>query len=354
VKTCPHCGYERNASNVQMCSLCGNVFPDAAQKIEREHPRLYHFRKDFAREIRDNKLNSVALIIGFPILLMMLGFAIGIWFGIGMFGVFGALLIGLVLVMTSLYSGDQTILEVSGARAANPDTDQQLINVVDEMRIAAGLPMPKVYVIDSDAANAFATGRDPDTAAVCVTRGLMDTLNRDELQGVIGHEMSHVRNFDIRYLMLVAAMVGAVILLSDLFRRGWWWGGGGIGRRRGRSSGNAVFMLIALLLAILAPLIALLLQMAVSRKREFLADASSVELTRNPLGLASALEKIEARTLTTSLSTASKATQHLFIVNPFRSFSMQATALFSTHPPTEARIRVLRAMAGDMSPAASG
>ena len=329
-----------------MCGLCGNVFPDAAKKLDIEHPRLYHYRKDFAAEIRDNKLNSMALIIGFPILLAMLGFALGMWFGIGPWGILAALLIGLVLVLTSFYSGDQTILEVSGAREADSETDAQLINVVDEMRIAAGLSMPKVFVIESDAANAFATGRDPDNSYVCVTRGLMETLTRDELQGVIGHEMSHIRNMDIRYMMLVAAMVGAIILLSDLFRRGWWWGGRGYGRGRGRSYGNGIFMIIALLMAILAPFIALLLQMAVSRKREFLADASSVELTRNPLGLASALEKIEARTFTQPLATASKATQHLFIVNPFRSFTMEASALFSTHPPTEARVRVLQAMAG--------
>lgn len=328
-----------------MCGLCSHVFPDAAQQIEREHPPLFHYRKDFAKEIRENRLNSVSLIVGFPLLLAMLGFAFGLWFGIGQWGVLGAMLIGLVLVLTSFYAGDQTILEVSGAREADHETDRQLINVVDEMRIAAGLPMPKVYVIDSDAANAFATGRDPDGATICVTRGLMETLNRDELQGVIGHELSHVRNFDIRYMMLVAAMVGAIILLSDLFRRGAWWGGRGFVRSRGRFAGSGILAIFALLLALLTPLIALLLQMAVSRKREFLADASSVELTRNPLGLASALEKIEAKTFMEPLATASKATQHLFIVNPFRSFTMEASALFSTHPPTEARIRILRAMA---------
>jgi heat shock protein HtpX len=331
-----------------MCSLCGEVFPDAARKIEREHPPLFHYRKDFAKEIRDNKLNSIALIIGFPILLTMLGAAFGIWFHVGIWGVFGALLIGLLLVFTSFFSGDQTILEVSGAQEADPDRDRQLINVVDEMRIAAGLPMPKVYIIDSDSANAFATGRDPDDATICVTRGLMETLNREELQGVIGHEMSHVRNWDIRYMMLVAAMVGAIILISDLFRRGALFGGRGLGRGRDRSLSGALSV-VALLLAILAPFIALLLQMAVSRKREYLADASAVELTRNPLGLASALDKIEARAFMEPLATASKATQHLFIVNPLHSFTEHATALFSTHPPTQERIRLLRAMSGEMA-----
>jgi heat shock protein HtpX len=171
----------------------------------------------------------------------------------------------------------------------------------------------------------------------------MKILNREELQGVIGHEMSHIRNFDIRYMMLVAALVGAVVLLADGMRRGAWWGGGRIGRRM--RGGGPILAIFAIVLIILAPIFALLLQMAISRKREFLADASSVELTRNPLALASALEKLETRAVTDPLPNANRATQHLFIVNPLRSFTMNASALLSTHPPTEARIRVLRAMA---------
>jgi heat shock protein HtpX len=346
MKTCPQCGYERNVDTALMCTLCGAVFPDAARKIDLDHPRLFTFRKDFASEIRSNRLNSLSLMIGFPLIIAMLGLAVDLWYGIAPFGTLAAIFIALLLILEAFYEGDQTILQVSGARKADQETDRQLLNVVDEMRIAAGLPMPEVYVIESEAANAFATGRDPDHAKICVTSGLVQSVNREELQGVIGHEMSHIRNFDIRYMMLIAAMVGAIILLSDLFRRGLWFGGGrGLGRGRGRSSGNALLAIVALILALLAPLIALLLQMAVSRKREFLADASSVELTRNPLALASALDKIEARTYMEPLATASKATQHIFIVNPLRSYTMTSSPLFSTHPPTEARIRVLKAMA---------
>jgi heat shock protein HtpX len=350
MKTCPGCGYESNSDTALMCGLCGEVFPEAAQRIEREHPPLYPFRTDFAEEIRNNRLNSIAMMIGFPFLLGMVGLAFGIFFGLGMWGVFGALAIAVILIIFAYYEGDRTILDVSGARLADPQSEGQLINIVDEMRIAGGLPMPKVYVIESDSANAFATGLDPDRASVCVTTGLLATLNREELQGVIAHEMSHVRNFDIRYMLLIAAMVGAIILLSDLFRRGMWFGGGrGLGRDRGKF-GGPYLAIIALIFALLAPLIAALLQMAVSRKREFLADATGVELTRNPLALASALDKIEARMFMEPLATASKATQHLFIVNPLRSYTEISSPLFSTHPPTQERIRVLKAMAMEGMP----
>ena len=329
-----------------MCGLCGDVFPSARAKesgVSATPPS--GFRKDFAKEIADNKIASVSLLIGLPLIIAMLGLAFDLWFDTQPFGVFGALILAVILVITSYYSGDREILTLSGAREAVPEHDQQLINVVDEMRIAAGLPMPKVYVMDTDAANAFATGRDPQHASVAVTSGLVKTLNREELQGVIGHEMSHVRNFDIRYTMLVAALVGSIVLLSDGFRRGMWYGGGRIGRRGRSSSASGALAIVALILAILAPLIALFLQMAISRKREFLADASSVELTRNPLALASALEKLEMQAVLEPLPNANRATQHLFIVNPLRKFTMNASALLSTHPPTEARVKVLKAMA---------
>ncbi|RPH93503.1 zinc metalloprotease HtpX [candidate division KSB1 bacterium] len=350
MKPCPKCGYEQNRDSVLMCGLCGGVFAEAAEKIQpqRLERKLHRYRKDFAAEIRDNHLNSIVLIIGFPILIMMIGVAFGLWFGVGMWGLVGAAAISITLVIAAFYEGDRTILELSSAREASAETEQQLINVVDEMRIAAGLPMPKVYVIDSDSCNAFATGRDPDHASVAVTAGLMNTLNREELQGVIGHEMSHVRNFDIRYMMLVSALVGAVVLLADGFWRGSRFGMGRIGRRsfgRGSGGAGAIVAVIALLFVILSPLFAMLLQMSISRKREFLADAASVELTRNPLALANALEKLEQQSVLKPLEFANRATQHLFIVNPIYNYSFSASALFSTHPPTEARVRVLRSMA---------
>jgi heat shock protein HtpX len=293
----------------------------------------------------DNRVGSLALLIGFPIIIVMLGAALGLWFGSASVGVVGAIILAIILMIVAWYEGASAILSVSGATEASPEKDAQLINIVDEMRIAAGLPMPRVYIIESDSPNAFATGRDPDNAVVAVTRGLLNTLNREELQGVIGHEMSHVRNLDIRYMMLVAALVGSVVLLAEVLRRGMWWGGRG--RRSGRGGGNAIILLLAVVLALLAPFFAVMLQMAISRKREFLADASSVELTRNPLALAGALEKLDAAAALHPLETANRATQHLFIVNPLRSFEMSASALMSTHPPTEARIKVLRAMANE-------
>ena len=326
-----------------MCALCGGVFPDMQAKLAATLPPG-HFRKDFAKEITDNRVGSLALLIGFPILIVMLGAAFGLWIGSAPVGVVGALILAVILMIVAWYEGDQAVLKFSGATEATPEADAMVINVVDEMRIAAGLPMPRVYIIDSDTPNAFATGRDPQNASVAVTRGLLNTLTREELQGVIGHEMSHVRNLDIRYMMLVAALVGSVVLLSDGLRRGMWFGGGSR-RSRGGVGGGVILLVFALLLAILAPLFAGLLQMAISRKREFLADASSVELTRNPLALAAALEKLDAAAVTQPLPSANRATQHLYIINPLRVYDMTAKALFSTHPPTEARVRLLRAMA---------
>lgn len=362
---CPKCGYNENPPNALMCGMCGVAFatlePDpsstsstAAKQFvpgssATTAPSLQMVRRDFSEEIRGNVIRSNILMVGVLVLLMLMGWALGVYFigaDYSIFGVILAAIIATVYMIVSYHYGSEMILRASHARRATSDHDQQLINVVDEMRIAAGVPMPKVYVIETPMANAFATGKDPDNATVAVTRGLMERLNREELQGVIAHEMSHVRNFDIRYAMLVAAMIGAIVLLADAFRRSWWWGGG----RRRSSGGDAriqgLIMLIAILVAILAPLFAMMLQMAISRKREYLADASAVELTRNPLALASALEKLELEAGQIDLKddAANRATQHLFIVNPLKRFGASASALFSTHPPTDDRIKRLRAM----------
>jgi heat shock protein HtpX len=358
IKTCPRCGYE-NKLSAKMCGLCGGVFPEvraqidqdiakevAAVKVDDLPPVLT--RRDFAREMSRNRRLSFLLLLGFPIILVFLGWAIGGYAGYSHYGILIAALLAFGYLAVAYFAGDRMILSFSGAHLADPNTDKQLINVVDEMRIAAGLPMPEVYIIESDAANAFATGRDPVHGKVAVTRGLMKLLNRDELQGVIAHEMSHVRNFDIRYMMLVAALVGAIALLADGFRRSVWWGGFGGGRRRGGRGGGqvqAIFLLIALVFAIIAPLFAMLLQMAISRKREFLADASAVELTRNPLGLATALKKLDDHLDREVLAGANRATQHMYIVNPLHQFGMNSGPLFSTHPPIQARIKLLRSMA---------
>jgi len=250
------------------------------------------------------------------------------------FAAVAAVIIGLV----SYFQGSSIVLAASGARPVAREAEPQLYNIVEEMAIAAGLPAPAVYLIDDTAPNAFATGRDPRHAAITVTRGLLNKLNREELQGVIGHEMSHVRNLDIRFSMLVAILVGSIVLFCDLFLRSFRFGRLGRDRR-----GALPFVLLAALLAIVAPIFAMLLQMAISRRREFLADASSVELTRNPIGLANALAKIAGDP--EPLEAANRATQHLYIVNPVKVFGMNASALMSTHPPTEARINILRSMA---------
>jgi heat shock protein HtpX len=250
------------------------------------------------------------------------------------------------------YGGAGTILAVSGARPLRHEDDPELFNVVEEMAIAAGVPMPRVYLIDDSAPNAFATGRDPAHAVVAITAGLRAKLTRDELQGVIAHEMGHVRNYDIRLMMLLAVLVGMIVMLADLFRQVIWYSPGGSGgsrRRRDRDGGGggwvvAVLILLAVLLSILAPFLALIIQMAVSREREYLADATAVELTRNPLGLAGALRKIDADQEV--LEVANRGTAHLYIANPIKKFEARASTVFASHPPIKERIHRLEALVG--------
>ncbi len=259
-------------------------------------------------------------------------------------GAAGAGVLGLIVAMVARFAGSGILLSISHAREATPQEDQVLRNVAEEMAIAAGIPVPKVYVIDDSAPNAFATGSDPKNSAVVFTTGILQKLNRDELQGVMAHEMSHIRNYDIRFMTMIAFIAGLIPLIADMFRQSLWFGGG---RRRSDSKDNGlqvVFMIIAVALAILAPLFAKLLELAVSRQREFLADASAAELTRLPEGLASALLKLSADQEV--LEAANRATQHMYIVNPMKAFESRAQGLFSTHPPIEERVRRLRGLAG--------
>jgi heat shock protein HtpX len=235
------------------------------------------------------------------------------------------------------------VLAASGAKRITLQDNPELFRIVENLSIAAGMPMPKVHVIESEAPNAFATGRNPKNASIAVTTGLMEKLSRVELEGVIAHELSHVKNFDTRLLAITAVLVGFIALIADMFFRSLFWGGVG-GRDNEDNRSQAVFMIIGLILAIIAPIIASLIQLAVSRKREFLADASGALLTRYPEGLASALEKIAEDPK--PLRTASNATAHLFISNPFKGKKVQnfMTGLFNTHPPIEERIKILREM----------
>jgi heat shock protein HtpX len=301
----------------------------------------------FRERIAVNRRNSLLLIAVFLAFVAVFGYVIG-WAWIGdpvgaIFGLVLAFVVGIVSGLATYYGGARIVLAASRAREITHDDAPVLFNVVEEMAIAAGLPMPRVYIIEDSAPNAFATGRDPEHASVAVTSGLLEKLDRDELQGVIAHEMSHVGNFDIRYAMLVGVLVGTTVLISDFFLRGLWLGGGrGGGRGGGGGYIQLIMIVVAIVLAILAPLFARLLQLSISRQREYLADASAVQLTRNPKGLADALQKISGDREV--LEAANRATAHLYIVNPVKSFEKRAKGLFSTHPPIRERIEILRSM----------
>jgi heat shock protein HtpX len=301
----------------------------------------------FRDRISRNRRNSLLLIAGFLAFVGVFGYVIG-WAWIGdpvgaIFGLVLAFIVGIISGLATYYGGDRMVLAASRAREVTHDDAPVLFNVVEEMAIAAGLPMPKVYIIEDTAPNAFATGRDPEHATVAVTSGLLEKLDRDELQGVIAHEMSHVGNFDIRYAMLVGVLVGTTVLISDFFLRGLWFGGGS---RRGGGGGGGylqlIMLVVAIVLAILAPIFARLLQLSISRQREYLADATAVRLTRNPKGLADALQKISGDSEV--LEAANRATAHLYIVNPIKKFEKRAKGIFSTHPPIADRIQILRSL----------
>lgn len=257
-----------------------------------------------------------------------------------LYGGLGAAAIGLILGLISMAKGPDIVLSISQARDVTPLELRRLDNVTEEMALAAGIPTPHVYVIDDSAPNAFATGMNPKRGIVVVTSGLLDKLNRDELQGVVAHEIAHIRNNDIQLMTTLAIVAGLIPLMADFLGRSIFWGGG----RRRDSNDNGIFVVLGILLAIIAPIFAKLLELAVSRQREYLADASASEFTRYPEGLASALERIARDT--EPLEAANRATQHMYIINPLRHSGQALIGLFSTHPPTDERIRRLRNLAG--------
>jgi len=325
-------------------------------------PDFHAYPPDITFEtlIRRNRRNSRLLIAGMGVLVVAVIVAIGIVvmiYGRGVITAEGLLLsaiAGLIVMalatLWSYYGGSRALLRISQARPIEKVDDPQLFNVVEEMSLAAGLPMPKVYLIDSPALNAFSTGRDPQHAAVAITTGLREQLTRDELAGVMAHEMAHVRHLDIRLTMLVATLVGLIVLLSHITFRAMFYGGAG--RRRssggGKGKGGAAVMVvlavIAIFLMVIAPLLGKLIQYAVSRQREHLADAGAVELTRYPKGLADALRKLSADT--TPLPQANAATAHLYIVNPVLNAKGRENinSVFATHPPVRERIQRLEAL----------
>ncbi|MGA9291441.1 MAG: M48 family metallopeptidase, partial [Ignavibacteriaceae bacterium] len=296
------------------------------------------------------------LFFGMGVALVLLGYFIGSYFypyGGGIFGIVFALLVWFILSIISYTAGSSILLSVSNAQEVTPEVHQQLFNVVEEMQLAANLPKtPKIYIINDAAPNAFATGIKPENSAITVTAGLLSKLNRDELQGVIAHEMSHIANRDILIMTFAGIMLGSIVLISEIFLKGLWFTGGSSVRYRSRSSsdsgqGQIIIMVVAIIFAILAPIAAQLLYFAISRRREYLADANGARLTRFPEGLASALEKISSTDL--DLKSANKVTAPMFIVNPLKKKGMKLSDLTSTHPPTSERIRILRSMAGGVN-----
>jgi heat shock protein HtpX len=291
-----------------------------------------------------NRRSTLILLAGFVILLAGLSIVIGLVVGLPY--PYTPLLIipFLVFALFSYYSSASVALAISGAKEISKDQEPELYRAVENLCIGSGLPMPRVYVIEDSAPNAFATGRDPRHASVAVTRGLLDKLEPSELEGVLAHELSHIGNYDIRVMTIVVVLVGLAALMADLLFRFTIWGSGSRSSNRNKGGGAAGLIMIAgaLLAAVLVPIIAQVVRFAVSRQREYLADASGALLTRNPEGLARALEKISADP--EPLEVANKATAHLYISNPLREHKSFLNNLFSTHPPISERVALLRAM----------
>jgi heat shock protein HtpX len=299
-------------------------------------------------QIASNKRRTWLLVLGAFVLLGAIGWAFGIWIQDPALGVVAALLVALVMSIGSYRYGDRVVLASARAKEVTPQEQPRLHNVVEGLAIAAGIPKPRVYVVPEQAPNAFATGRDPEHSSVAVTQGLLDTMNRVELEGVIGHELSHVVDRDILVGTVVATLAGAVILLSEFFTRSFWWGGvrGRRGNDRGGGGFEAVLFAVGIVLLVLAPIFAQVIRFAVSRQREYLADAQGAMLTRYPPGLASALRKIAAASAI-PMRSANNATAHLWLNQPSRVAGEgmgTLEKLFSTHPPIEDRIRRLEEM----------
>ncbi len=287
-------------------------------------------------DITSNKAKSYVLFSLIVALVIFLGFVIGAIYGNGYAGIVLAAIVAVIYALISYYSGDKIALSVSHAVAANKKDHIYLINTVEGLAIAAGLPKPKVYVMNDEAINAFATGRNPENASIAVTTGALKKLNRQELEGVIAHEMSHVGNYDIRFMMLVVVMIGMIAIISNVFLRMMWFGG----NRDEKNGAGMIFILVGIILAIFAPLAGEIIRLAISRKREYLADASGALLTRYPQGLANALRKIKKENM--PMQKVDKSVSSLFIANPMK--TSWINNLFSTHPPIDERIKRLDAM----------
>jgi heat shock protein HtpX len=299
-----------------------------------------------------NKRKSWFVIIGFVVFvtfaIYIMSNAFGLYLGYrpGGLGIAGmAFIISGLMSIGSYYWSDKIVLGISGARPADPRHDREFYSVAENLSLGSGIPMPKLYIIEDTAPNAFATGRDPKHAAIAATTGLLQKLTRTELEGVIAHELSHVRNYDTRLMCIVSVLVGSVALLADFLLRASWFGGGDRDRDKGQL--GAILMVVGIVFAILSPIIAQLIQLAISRRREFMADSGAVSMTRQPGGMISALQKIAGDH--EPLEVANKATAHLYFESPFKDKSKSAVGwfagLFNTHPPVSERIKALQQMA---------
>ncbi len=293
-------------------------------------------------QIQGNIAKTYIIMSAFVVFVVLVAYVLGVSLGYGTGFMWIAVLFSVVSSFVSYYWGDKMVLAMSGAKPANRKEHFDFFTVAENLALAAGIPKPALYVIDDTAMNAFATGRDPSHAVVCATTGILTKLQRRELEGVIAHELSHIKNFDTRLMAVVAVLVGTVAFLADMFLRSLWWGRGR-DRDEGRGAGQ-IMLVVGIALAIITPIIAMLIQLAVSRRREFLADASAADLTRYPEGLARALEKLTGDREV--LEAATNATAHLYITNPFKGKQYAAwfSGLFNTHPPIKERIKILRAI----------
>lgn len=294
--------------------------------------------------IRKNKIESIAIVLGFILAISLILYYIFMALDFGYFAIIFALTFSIISAWASYYYSDKIILSLNKARPATKDENLKLVNILDSLMVSSGLEhRPKLYVVEDSQPNAFATGRDPEHSIICVTTALLNRLDYYELEGVIAHEMSHIKNYDIRLSAIVTVMVGFVVMLSDIFSRALFWGGMR-SRNDDSKNGNAILMLIGLIFLILSPIFGKLMQLAVSRKREFLADATAVEFTRNPDGLISALQKLDSDP--NELETANNSTAHMYIVNPFRknatNSKRKSSSIWSTHPSTADRIAALK------------
>lgn len=292
-------------------------------------------------DIKKNKIKTIFIVSIFILLITLIVYYVCMAFDLGIVSIVIALAVSIISAWGSYYYSDKIILSLNKARPATHEEYAQLVNILDGLMIPSGLEYkPRLYVVDDSQPNAFATGRNPQNAIICVTTGLLEKLDYYELEGVVAHELSHIKNYDIRLSAIVTVMVGLVVMLSDIVSRMLFWGNK---RDNDNNKGNAILMLIGLVALILSPIFGELMKLAISRKREFLADATAVEFTRNPAGLISALEKLESDS--SQLKTANNSTAHMYIVNPFRKNAngkKKKSSVWSTHPSTDDRIEALK------------